>query len=820
MKKSIKLFCVLMSLTLICGVISVPQATYALETSDIPYSACAVSFSQASGIYPEAFELTLTTDLAEGAIYYTTDGSKPSPENASAVLYSAPIKILRTSKKSTYVSNIDVTAGTVVKAAAFGRETIVSADGTESEADVMTPTAVATFFIGNDFLSRYPGAKIISLSTAWENIDNSSSTSIWKNYDNSGVEWERRGFMEVFDTDGKSAVSQSVGIRINGGATRKYAQKSLRIYSRTNADYTEKGVPGTENYTLSNKNFKYDFFDGSVLDDSEKVLKKYKSVILRNGGNEWPGTYIRDRFVQSAVGMLDFDTQGYMPSVVFMNGEYIGAYGIRERLDDHYFERHHELGDNSDVAIVKISIVDPYKDVLELDEGSESDLAEFIGKVAWISDNDMTDSENYMMASEYFDMSNIIDYIAACAFINNSDWIRNNMLIWKNTNASGLSGNYDSRWRFAMKDTDLTLGTKTGDFKGDIYSERIFDTYGNSSDHVGTGYRLSRMFTSLFKNPSFREEYVRRYNDYLNTIFKYDVLTERLDKMYNAILPLRDEQRTLWSQSWSKTDLSPIKNAISSRIAESPNQLSTYFPEYAGDRIRVSINNPELSKGYLKVNTLDLCENNKWGIELPSDFSAEYYKDVPLKLEAVPESGYKLDHFVINGESVSPENGKNAISLDLSGHSELNISVVFAADESVIPTATPTAEPTAEPTATPTAEPTAAPTATPTAAPTAEPTATPTTTPQPENISINSDYVVFSAEAQNNNGTLALKLVQKEFKPFVMIVTKNGLPVFMKEYTAEENTYTTTIDYAPGYKILVWDNFSSISPVLEPIVTK
>ena len=44
--------------------------------------------------------------------------------------------------------------------------------------------------------------------------------------------WERNLFVEVFDEEGDRIVGQSAGIRIFGGMTKYYPEKSLRIISR------------------------------------------------------------------------------------------------------------------------------------------------------------------------------------------------------------------------------------------------------------------------------------------------------------------------------------------------------------------------------------------------------------------------------------------------------------------------------------------------------------------------------------------------------------------------------------------------------------
>ena len=61
---------------------------------------------------------------------------------------------------------------------------------------------------------------------------------------------------------------------------------------------------------------------------------------MRNGGDDWEETLLRDPMTQSLVkGMMNCGYMGYAPSaVVFLNGEY-WIYNIREKFDTQYFSQ-------------------------------------------------------------------------------------------------------------------------------------------------------------------------------------------------------------------------------------------------------------------------------------------------------------------------------------------------------------------------------------------------------------------------------------------------------------------------------------------------
>src|SRR5690606_16126069 len=88
---------------------------------------------------------------------------------------------------------------------------------------------------------------------------------------------------------------------------------------------------------------RYRFFDS-------KTQEEFKSVILRAGGNDNSRTHIRDGVLQMLVQHLSFETQHYQPIILFINGEYWGLHGLRDRYDDHHLSSRYGL-DRSGIVI-------------------------------------------------------------------------------------------------------------------------------------------------------------------------------------------------------------------------------------------------------------------------------------------------------------------------------------------------------------------------------------------------------------------------------------------------------------------------------------
>lgn len=71
---------------------------------------------------------------------------------------------------------------------------------------------------------------------------------------------------------------------------------------------------------------------------------------MRNSGNDFQYTHMRDALMQMLVKDLDIDYLEYRPATTFINGQYWGIYNIRERISEHYIANRHGVDpDNIDM---------------------------------------------------------------------------------------------------------------------------------------------------------------------------------------------------------------------------------------------------------------------------------------------------------------------------------------------------------------------------------------------------------------------------------------------------------------------------------------
>jgi hypothetical protein len=73
----------------------------------------------------------------------------------------------------------------------------------------------------------------------------------------------------------------------------------------------------------------------------------FDSFVLRNSGNDFQYTHMRDALMQMLVRDLDIDYLEYRPATAFINGQYWGIYNIREKVSEHYVEHRHGVNPDS-----------------------------------------------------------------------------------------------------------------------------------------------------------------------------------------------------------------------------------------------------------------------------------------------------------------------------------------------------------------------------------------------------------------------------------------------------------------------------------------
>lgn len=504
--------------------------------------------------------LTLPPDSPKDTkIRYTLNGSEPT-ENSQ--IYNQPISLSTT---------------TIVKAKLFHE-------------GYLSPRATTHSYIE---FNREMTLPIISITTNKDYLyDNKIGIYVDGNYNkdkkNYQYNWRRPINIELFENlNENNVLNQICEARIAGAASRGAKYKSIAIYA---------------NKRFGTKRFEYEFFP-----DQRPEQTNYKSLVLRNAGNDFDYLYMRDAIAQRTFAKhTDIDWQAWRPSIIYINGIYSGILNIRERgNEDNIYTNYEEL-ENIDVV----------ENWWDLKQGSMDNLNSFKN---FFNEHGHT-WEEY---SEKMDLNEFINYYIMNAYFNNVDFPGNNLMMWRPRTENG-------KWRFIAKDLDYTIG---------IYNQQLYNypyfTWLNWNEYDtnvswANTYEATRLFRRLMEDNDFKREFIDHMSIYMGDFLNYNNIWDNIwEPMYNTIKYEYPYHRKLINQWWPNynEELSNAQNWIKNRTDFMYNHLSDYYS--LGKPIDLTINTP--STDGLKV---DFAINFN-GIRLKQNlFNGKFYQNRKIKLSA------------------------------------------------------------------------------------------------------------------------------------------------------------------------------------------
>ena len=588
------------------------------------------SFSVESGWYSEPFYLELS--CKSGTIYYTTDGSEPD-ENSEEYTGGIFIKdrsdeeniyanIGQISITNDYLPDTPIDKGTIVKA-------VVIKNGVRSQ------TVSRTYFVGLSDKLAYKDLPVMEITVDPEALfDNYNGIYVkgnvydvyaakydvtdlpfmvlnaHMNYSQEDRGWERLANIEYFDNNHEYVFGQTIGIRIHGGWSTSFNQKSFNLYAREEYD--------------GNDAFLYGFFG-----------KTYNKLMLRSGGyRDTYYTKMRDVLNQKLVEDRLIGTQKGMPCVVFINGEYWGLYNLQENIGSSYVAENYGV-DYDNIAIIKNGTPNIMGDVVN----SYSELTEYA------LNNDLKNDDNYRYIERNIDIQSYIDYMAFEIYVANCDSIGNNYSHWRTIVPK--KGEYgDCKWRYLIYDTDDSAGmvvnlsqAHTNSFIDGHWSVTPLGEYGDP------------FFGALIQNEEFKQRFVTTFMDLANNNFRYErvseVISEMADEYRYGVIASQNRFRGQYkAPDYSVNELydgvydETLFDADVQVIDDFYRDRYQYIVEYMKEELQL---NGELHELTLYISDPDNCNvalNTIANVE--HGLTWKYYSDYPITLKCEPEDGYRF----------------------------------------------------------------------------------------------------------------------------------------------------------------------------------
>jgi len=416
------------------------------------------------------------------------------------------------------------------------------------------------------------------------------ATGIYVNY---WEDWEKPCHIRYFEPESTEGFHLDGLVKIHGGWTRELPQKSFTLKTSSRIDSSE---------------ISYQIFPA-------KPIREFSSFVLRNSGNDWLNTHYRDALMQLAMRKGFTDYCEYKPSVVLLNGAYWGIYNIRELNDKDFVEDNHGVDADS-------------IDLIEMDGNAVKGTADnFWAMYNFIANNDLSDPSVYALVKEWWDIENYVDYFIANTYYVNNDWIgdwTNNIKLWRERKPG-------AKWRYIFWDMDFGLGLSSSPFMNKLANVMA----------PPSGTVHSVIFVKMLQNAEFRQYFINRYADLMNTMFKPANLIQLSNLMK---VNIQEEISRAWMkwhgyngfQDWLN-NITNMHTFINQRPVYARAHVQSVF-SLPGQATFTLFSNPP-GAGVIKINTV-YPENNSWeGI---------YYKGNPVTLTAIAKPGFVFEGWVSN----------------------------------------------------------------------------------------------------------------------------------------------------------------------------
>jgi hypothetical protein len=622
------------------------------ETSTVPKPTLSVP----PGFYTASQNVVLNT-TAGHTVHYTLDGSDPR-ETATFVYAGNAVTISAASPVTSGLSWIRTNPVEISQPGKMPTAAWQAPIGSVPKAVVLRAIAVdpsgkncssetrGTYFIGPAFTGRT--LPVASLVTDADNLFGFTSgiyvpgkayadspegygSNRWgkpyANYhqDGSGQAWERPAHLEWFEPlQNTASVAQLLGVAMHGGGTRAIPQKTLYLISR-NGEYGSASI----NHAL---------FPG-------EAAASYKRVLLRNSGNDWYGpdyggvaTMMKDAVFHRMIRSLDLSLQAYRPAVTYINGEYWGIHNLRESIDKHYPATRYGLdSDNIDLLMHEEGSNDKVK--ITRIEGDKDSDNQYKALIDWIKGNPLSSDANYQQAQAQLDVTSHADYIIAETFFANTDWPINNCDFWRaHSNQVDTCGKYgDGRWRWILYDLDVA-GESGATFDMLAYL---------SGNKMTADNEPAFLINKLWTNTGFRNYFVTRYANLLNTTFRPERLAALVNAAADEIAPeiephFRRCGRAYTQAQWRQAVDTALTQFTATRHSVSWQHLNAKFN--LGGTGTLTVRNADASGagGSLSVNGVPITPATD-GVTNRADWTGTFFRSLAVPVQAIPDAGYVFD---------------------------------------------------------------------------------------------------------------------------------------------------------------------------------
>jgi hypothetical protein len=553
------------------------------------------AFSHPGGFQAAPFELVLTTEDPGVTIRYTLDGSEPTDASTE---YVAPLHLDgRTGDPNNY-SMIPTVPGGLPPLGAVFKGWVVRARGYRDNA-LPSATVTRSFWVHPLRAQRY-SMPMVSLAIDPHDLFDAdtgiyvSGNAAGGNYAQRGNEWERFVHVEFYETNGALLFAQEGDVKIHGNTSHYFPIKGL--------DLDATGGRGRNP------------FEHPIFPDRDR--DRFEHVLLRPTGHDQQRAFMRDELMQSLAVEVGGVTQAARPCVVFINGEYWGLHYLKEKQDDAFVSYYGNVPE----------------DELDYLEGYASARAgtteHYDGLIALAATHDPREAAFMDEVRQWMEVESYIDYKVLEIFFYR--WDIGNHRLWRPRTPDG-------RWRWLYYDYDVGWGgfwaeQPAWDF--DMLNA-VLTPDGSLHDHNNetTTFLLRR----LIQNGEFRERFINRFADLLNTLLATPHTLARIDHLAAVLNGEMPEHIARWRYPASfvewRQNVEYLRDYARLRPAACRDHLIRRFG--LSGTAQITLNSSPPGSGHVQVNSIVTpAADGSW--------TGIYFRGLPIQLQARPQPGHRF----------------------------------------------------------------------------------------------------------------------------------------------------------------------------------
>ena len=412
---------------------------------------------------------------------------------------------------------------------------------------VSSPTAGATFFIDDD-----PKTAIVSLISDDKYLFSKKTGMLVKgtgSIPNYSKGYEYPVHIEYFNKDGIREISQTGTMTCSGHSARINEQKSIALYARK--------AWGTDRFAFN--------------PFPTRDYKGYKSLLLRAANSDAYATRLRDIVASSLAEGQGILYQDHEVIQVYINGRYWGHYNLREKINKHFVAAYEGVTDEKDIDNIDILARTGTDQFLQNGDNKDwLELCDFCKK------KDLNDPENMAWVEERLDIDNMFTHAAYEIILGNVDFT--NVRVYR------VPG---GKWKYLLFDVEACWRN---------LDRTPIEYYIKPLNAKIQGFRHEPL-NSMFKVPEMKARFLRRVNELLSTVFRWDNVEKHFSDVIDELLPILPRHIARWKnmklENWKK-NIHATKYYARVRPKKIPEMLkkamkltNAEVEEYFGDTLRL-----------------------------------------------------------------------------------------------------------------------------------------------------------------------------------------------------------------------------------------